>query len=453
MRKKQILLCLLIICLMALSVVAVLLGEGSIPWLQNTEPTVPTYSVRFVAAGEEYATQKVQEGEMPEMVAFKLTGWNFYAWLDESGRAVAPHEIPIYEDTAFYAECYPDLTGDVAYLSVDQNGFLRPDDILTVKEMTDAFAALAAVKLGDFEPEFSGLPGENTEVTAQVLYDCLCVLFPEDSVTRALSNTAGDSVTRGAFAGVMNDLTDRQMEKVILSDGAQMPLDLSAGHAWCADLMEASLAHTHGDDGDTWAAVAQNLGWKPGFMNIDGRLLYVQENGTVLRDGKVGELTFAADGRYTSSDAELDAFVSGILAEIIEKNPEAQRIDLLRRAFEYSRDSFTYLRRAAYAFGATGWEIEDAKKMFDTSKGNCYNFAASFWALARGLGYEAKCISGTMTKTDQPHSWVEIVMDDGKPYIFDPQMEYAYVHERDIFDKDMFMVTYIAGAWWNYKRP
>lgn len=448
MKKRYI-----ILWLLTLAFAAFLSGCRTMSDLQDTEPTTPSYSVRFIAAGEEYASQRVEEGEMPQKVAFELAGWQLYAWLDESGAKVAPHEIPVYADATYYAQCYPDLTGHVPYLTVDKDGFLRPDDSLTAKEMTDAFTAIASVNLPNFSPAFFDLPEGDTAVTERALYDSLCVLFPEDAVVQAMPSPSADVVTRGAFAKIVNELTQRQKKNVSLSDGAQMPLDLSADHAACADLLEASLAHTHGPEGIAWEEIARSLGWKPGFMNIDGRLLYVQEDGTVLRDGKVGELTFGTDGRYTSSDAELDAYVSGILAEIIDKNPDAPRIDLLRRAFEYSRDSFTYLRRAAYKFGATGWEIEDAKKMFDTAKGNCYNFAASFWALARGLGYEAKCISGTMTKTDQPHSWVEIVMDDGKPYIFDPQMEYAYVHERDIFDKDMFMVTYVAGAWWNYKRP
>jgi hypothetical protein len=32
-------------------------------------------------------------------------------------------------------------------------------------------------------------------------------------------------------------------------------------------------------------------------------------------------------------------------------------------------------------------------------------------------------------------------------------MEMVYRFERDIFDKDMFMVDYERGKYWNYKRP
>lgn len=420
----------------------------------DTEPTLPSYTVRFMVAGEEYTSQQVREGSTPAAVFPEIKGWRFAGWLDEGGTIVMPEEIPVNADVTYYNKSYPDLTSHVPYLFEDENGFLRPDDSLTVAEMTKAFAALASQSMEDFSPIFVGLPKSEEPVTGQVLHDCLIVLFPEDAVQRAMSLVPGETVTRGDFATVVNILTQRSLETgATLSAEAEMPLDLSVDHTACAALMEASLDHNHGPNAVAWSDAARSLQRDPGFMNIDGWLLYVGEDGTVLRNAQVGELTFGVDGRYTCGDVELDTTVAGILADIIAKNPDAERIDLLRRAFEYSRDSFTYLRRSAYEFGATGWEIEDAKKMFNTAKGNCYNFAASFWALARGLGYEAKCISGTMTKTDQPHSWVEIVMEDGKPYIFDPQMEYAYVHERDIFDKDMFMVTYAAGAWWNYKRP
>lgn len=417
----------------------------------DTEPTLPSYTVQFMVGGEIYATQKISEGGTPTEVVPEIRGAVIGQWQDEMGNVVQPHTLSVEKDTVYKAKVYPDLSVHAAYLFGDKAGFLRPDDMLTGAEMNTAFASIAAPGAEKFLPR---LPGGQDAVTVQSLKDVLVQMFPEDAVEQVMPQVSGETVTRGAFAIVVNALTHRdQQTGVLLTDEAKMPFDLSGGHKACAALLEASLEHSHGQEGASWETAIEKLRYAPGFMNVDGWLYYVNEDGTVARDTQVGELTFGADGRFTSSDAALDTTVAGILAQIVANNPDAPRIDLLRRAFEYSRDSFKYLRRSAYEFGATGWEIEDAKKMFDTAKGNCYNFAASFWALARGLGYEAKCISGTMTKTDQPHSWVEIVMEDGKPYIFDPQMEYAYVHERDIFDKDMFMVTYIAGAWWNYKRP
>ena len=49
--------------------------------------------------------------------------------------------------------------------------------------------------------------------------------------------------------------------------------------------------------------------------------------------------------------------------------------------------------------------------MYETEKGNCYNFAAAFAMLARALGYDAEAISGLVGGELQAHGWVEIVKD------------------------------------------
>ena len=70
-----------------------------------------------------------------------------------------------------------------------------------------------------------------------------------------------------------------------------------------------------------------------------------------------------------------------------------------------------------------------------------------------GTGIGTGTGTGTCTGTDQPHGWVEIYFD-GTPYIFDTEMEYVYIYERGLVDNhfDMFMVSYSAGTYWNYKR-
>ena len=431
--------------------VCLLVGCANDSFGNDTEPAIGSYTVQVWVGAEKYEPQTVQEGKTPADVLPQIPGGIFGGWQDESGNIVDPGALAVEKDTVYKAMIYPDLRAHTSYLFEDKTGCIRPDEAITGAEMNTAFASIAVDGAEKYLPR---LPGGQTPVEKQTLEAVLLQMFPAASVEQGMTMVEGDIVTRGEFALVVNGLTHRSEQTgVSLADKADMPLDLPNDHKACIALLEAGLEHSHDQTDTSWETVAQSMYRTPGFINIDGWLYFVNEDGTIARDTNIGELTFGADSRFTSTDAELDTMVADILAEIIEKNPDAPRIDLLRRAFEYSRDSFVYLRRSAYAFGENGWEIEDAKKMFSTSKGNCYNFAASFWALARGLGYEAKCISGTMTKTDQPHSWVEIVMEDGKPYIFDPQMEYAYVHERDIFDKDMFMVTYAAGAWWNYKRP
>ena len=61
--------------------------------------------------------------------------------------------------------------------------------------------------------------------------------------------------------------------------------------------------------------------------------------------------------------------------------------------------------------------------MFSTGKGNCYSYAAAFGVLAKALGYDAICYSGTIGVAHQPHGWTEIEID-GINYIFDTNIEY-----------------------------
>ena len=203
------------------------------------------------------------------------------------------------------------------------------------------------------------------------------------------------------------------------------------------------------DDGILWLDPRQPAPYKPGFVHVDGWLYYVKEDGYFLTDGNLGKLTFNASGRYTSGDTVLDSYVAELIKGFQQSNPGKDRRELLRVAYDHCvTGGYSYLRRNIYKKGHTGWEVGDAKVMFETKRGNCYNFAAAFWALARGLGYEAYAIAGNCTKTVQPHGWVQIEFD-GANYFFDPEWHYDYIHDkREV--KDMFMISMDAASWWYY---
>lgn len=196
--------------------------------------------------------------------------------------------------------------------------------------------------------------------------------------------------------------------------------------------------------------LAQPAPYKPGFVNIDGWLYYVQQDGYFLKDGDVGELHFGTNYRYTTGDVALDGYVAELIKGFQENNPDEDRLGLLRVAYDYciSDGGFTYLKGNIYKKGHTGWEVKDAKSMFEKTRGNCYNFAAAFWALARGLGYEAYGLAGYITTLVQPHGWVWIEID-GVEYFFDPELHYAYIRDkREV--KDMFMLAVEDADWWYY---
>ena len=126
------------------------------------------------------------------------------------------------------------------------------------------------------------------------------------------------------------------------------------------------------------------------------------------------------------------------------------REEMLRAVYDYVRDHYLYLKRNLYEVGETGWEIPEALLMFQSGKGNCYNFTAAFWSLARGIGFDAVCYSGLVGVGRDPHSWVEITFD-GVPYVFDVETEMSYRLVND-YITSMYRKTYEEVAAWSYVR-
>ena len=409
------------------------------------EETVPTYTVRFFVGETLHSQQAVTAGDCPVEEIAEAVGAVFRGWQNSDGEAVDVTAAPITADTDYTAILHPVLDQHVPYLFADQAGLTNPGDPLSKNDLMKALNALAGEEA---KRHFPTLLSGSEPASCDQVRKTLMSFFTAEAVGSALPDSGAAQVSRWEFAMAMNLLLERDTEQVILSAETQLPPDLFRGQTGTYDMLEAVVPHTTGAGGAAWREMdIPQL--QPGFMNVDGWLYYVQEDGKFLRDGDVGTLHFGADGRYTCGDADLDVMVAQILAQLIVENPEADRLQLLRQCQIYCRDTFEYLRRSPYKFGATGWEIEDAKNMITKGRGNCYSFAAVFWALARGLGYEAYAISGTCLKDEQPHSWVMIEFD-GEEYFFDPEWEWAY-HDRGVYDKEMFMLTLKKAKNWGYK--
>lgn len=68
-----------------------------------------------------------------------------------------------------------------------------------------------------------------------------------------------------------------------------------------------------------------------------------------------------------------------------------------------------------------------AVQAFENRRGNCYCYAAAFYYLAKGLGYDAQFIQGQVGMAAGgygPHGWVIINMD-GASYICDPEAQHS----------------------------
>lgn len=264
---------------------------------------------------------------------------------------------------------------------------------------------------------------------------------PEDNVTRADAVTVINKVIGRAAS---NNYTST----LILPMFSDVP---SSYWAYTA-IMEASVSHTFvatSGESENWTWIQNEpLKREPGFLFVGLDYYYISpETGFPVTDTAIGGLYFGADGKYTSGDAEIDEYVKETLEGIVTENMTQE--EKLKAAYIYTRDSFTYLKRHYYKIGDTGWELEEARTMFSTKRGNCYCYASVFYYLSRQLGYDSTIISGTVGHSASPHGWVEITFDD-TVYIFDTELEMAY-RKKGVYYYDFYKMPYSAIPW-PYKK-
>ena len=190
-----------------------------------------------------------------------------------------------------------------------------------------------------------------------------------------------------------------------------------------------------------------------GFLLDKGYLYAVDETGELRSNTYVGVLYFREDGRYTSGSEDLDRMVAGAIRKSTDE--KMTRMEMLRAMYEYTRDHIKYVgfgnHEDSYkaAHGKDGWMVESATYALENGTGNCYHFAATFAALARGVGFQAYAASGLIGSEDQEHGWVEIVDDSGEVWYSDPETEYARSYwmkqEFDLFYKSKDEIGSVTG--------
>ena len=119
----------------------------------------------------------------------------------------------------------------------------------------------------------------------------------------------------------------------------------------------------------------------------------------------------------------------------------------LEAAYYYVLDNSDYIKRNFYEPGTTYWAEDEAYFMLKTGYGNCYCYAASFYELARALGFDARIYSGYMGQYSDRHGWVEIEID-GENYFFDPQLQMS-CWDREEYEI-LFMVDEAHAHKWDY---
>ncbi|MBO5496679.1 MAG: transglutaminase domain-containing protein, partial [Oscillospiraceae bacterium] len=266
-----------------------------------------------------------------------------------------------------------------------------------------------------------------------------------------------EPVTRMETVQILNRALGRSGESVRELDNFTALgtiLDVSRKDSRYGDVAEAVLVHRYEErklGAELWTEAEAIPTRAEGFFFEGVRLHYIGSDGDPAIDCEAKGLRFDKNGVFTTGMPELDAEIFRVLEQQVDPAKMKQR-DMLKILYEYCVSGFSYVHRSLYEPGETGWAEEEAYVMFTKGSGNCYNYAAAFYELARAIGCDAKIYSGTIRSglpsldsdgtmpplpKDTPHGWVEINLD-GEYRLFDPDMEMAnrdYPGSRNFFNR------------------
>ena len=425
----------------------------------SPDPAKPLYTVTYRLNGADLSAETVAEGECPVNVPAAAEDRGIVAWKNTNGTETNVWTAHIAADTVFEAVTGPALLRTGGYFAPEADGLFHPYNDFTRSDAVRAVYGFMAEKpkgetfLKDVTTRARCYQAATTLVTqGYIALDEGGHFFPDMAITKA------------DFAALLEKLFSPGAVRQVLAD---LPEPMDRGQA--AGAMNALLGLTAVGEEPYFPDVAPSseyygavrlagergkLSWtaeeraRPGFLNLDGYLYSVGDDGYFLCDGMVGTLYFDRTGRYTTGDARLDKYVADIIDA--QTTEAMSREDMLRTVYIYVRDHFLYLKRNLYEIGATGWEIPEAVTMFETGKGNCYNFTAAFWALARGVGYDAVAYSGLVGVDRNPHSWIEMDIN-GETYVFDVETEMQYRLQNDYYTS-MYQMTMERSKLWSYAK-
>lgn len=232
------------------------------------------------------------------------------------------------------------------------------------------------------------------------------------------------AVTRAQFCHVLNAVLGRSGDAALAAMCGEYDVfaDLSSDHEYYADVIEAACEHDFAYD-ENGVEYWRGADLEPGLQRADGWLYYVNEDGSILRNGSVQQWDFDENGRYTTGVAELDEMLRSILLEI--GADDMSQGSALRAAYLYCTYDHVYIYHNWYTYGFDGVNDEfafRALRFFKSGGGYCYDYAAGFGLLARALGYNCYIVKAQVNQYYAPHGFV-VIPENGINYIYDPEME------------------------------
>ena len=352
------------------------------------------------------------------------------------------------KEGAWYYDAVMELT-EKGILKGYQDGTFRPDRKITRAEFASVLKAYHDIignsdeEAGDTSAvEFSDVSEDSwyyeavSEAAAQGWITGYSggLFKPENNATRA------ESVT------MINRLLDRSADKntINLSSDIRVMPDVTDSHWAYYQLLEALTEHTcrNTEQGEVWTDHEPGtVDLTPGWHNIDGELFHVNAAGYFDYNTSVDGLTLDFCGRYTTGVVSLDTMLTEAAREALSDGMTQE--ERLRAMYDYAKETFSYRGAENVETGSTGWELEIAKTMMSSKKGNCYSWAAAFTYLARKVGYPATAIAGESISEKgnrSIHAWTEITFD-GTAYTFDPEIEAVYAANYGI-NYDLYKKAY-----------
>lgn len=396
------------------------------------------------------------------------------------------------EPDSWYATAVSQLSGALKGYA---GGTFHPDQKATLAEYLTILCRVLEVALPEMKVEDGARPPWHAPYFAAALENGWLEACPEAG--------ADTPVSRAMAVSILNRALGRYPDKEVIEGlDETIFLDVQPGDDTYFDILEATISHSCVlEQDESWLVGSLKLpSLRPGIHRAGGIAYYVMEDRKVYRtpgileaDGvcylvvdetgriwadnslhfyentlvfctNTGALLqsdswcgfqFDSGGRYTSGNEEVDRYVSEILDACTDAS--MTQMEKLSACYCYVRD-YRYLGRNSVIYDKT-MSLDQAagyaNKMYSTGKGDCYNFAAAFYFLARALGYDARAVVGEcgyIWNTHAiPHGWVEITMD-GVDYLFDPEIEnYNLRHGVSNETHGAFQVTY-TGAPANYYK-
>ena len=463
---------------------------------ETEEPAVVTVRFHTPEGTEEKQFTPGETLTLEEGAA--IDGYTFLRWRDAEGQNVTHRSFHIWEDADFYAVygMALDKKEHSPYMALDENGAFRPGDGMTrrdvarilyemldtklvgdgqfldVAEDDEGYRAIATLKQLGILSGSRFHPDET--ITRREFFEILCGFFP-DSDEKALFSDLDETdpayplfcvaaqhgwvengedieaapdreLKRIEFVCILNQILDRHGDSSHRQKMVGTIVDVSSKDPRFWDVAEATLVHTHKGDGaeERWITSEALPILEEGFFFLGSQLHAIGPTGDPIVNEEYKGLFFNENGVETSGLPELDELIWAVLDEQVK--PEImQPEEMLSRLFFYVSHRFGYRLGNYYPLGEpSGWEAQEALEFLQKRTGNCYSYAATFYELARAIGFDAKAYTGGILGRGHgdvldvhgdpielplgrcPHGWVEIEFN-GESFIFDPEMCYLHV--------------------------